>query len=84
MRRNADWIRHILRRNCLLKRIIEGKIEGGIEVTGRRGRRRKHLLNNLKETGEYWQLKVETLYGNLLWRTRFGRVCGPVVRETTE
>jgi len=34
----ANWIGHILRRNCLLQRVIEGKIKGGIEVTGRRGR----------------------------------------------
>jgi hypothetical protein len=44
-RRKANWIGHILRRNCLLKHIIEGRIEG----TGRRGRRRKQLLDNLKE-----------------------------------
>ena len=35
MRRKANWIGHILRRNCLLKHSIEGKIEGGIEVTER-------------------------------------------------
>jgi hypothetical protein len=33
----ANWIGHILRRNCLLRQVIEGKIKGGIEVTGRRG-----------------------------------------------
>jgi hypothetical protein len=38
-----------LHRNCLLKWVIEGKIEGGMEVTGRRGRRRRKLLDNLKE-----------------------------------
>jgi hypothetical protein len=38
-RRKANWIGHILRRNCLLKHDIEGKLEGRIEVTGRRGRR---------------------------------------------
>jgi len=38
-----------LRRNCLLQRVIEGKIKGGIEVTGRRGRIRKKLLHDLKE-----------------------------------
>jgi hypothetical protein len=41
--RNANWIGDILRRNCLLKHVIEGKIEG-------RGRRRKQLLDDLKET----------------------------------
>ena len=40
-RRKANWIGHSLRRNCLLKYTIEGEIEGVIEVTGRRGKRRK-------------------------------------------
>jgi len=44
-RRKAKWIVHILRRNCLLKHVIEGKIEGRVEVTGRRERRRKQLLD---------------------------------------
>jgi hypothetical protein len=48
-RRKANWIGHILRRNCLLKHVIEGKLEGRIEMTGRRGRRRKQLLDDLKE-----------------------------------
>jgi hypothetical protein len=48
-RRKANWIGHILRRNCLLKQVIEGKLEGRIEMTGRRGRRRKQLLDDLKE-----------------------------------
>ena len=39
---------HILRRNCLLQ-VIEGKIKGQIEVTRRRGRRRKKLLDDLKD-----------------------------------
>ena len=38
-KRKANWVGHILRRNCLLQRVIEGKIQGGIEVTGRQGRR---------------------------------------------
>ena len=45
----ANWIGHIVCRNCLLQQVIEGKIKGGIEVTGRRGRRRKKLLDYLKE-----------------------------------
>jgi len=48
-KRKANWIGHILRRNCLLQRVIEGKMKGGIEVTGRRGRRRRKLLDDLKE-----------------------------------
>jgi hypothetical protein len=34
-KRKANWIGHILRRKCLLRQVIEGKIKGGIEVTGR-------------------------------------------------
>jgi hypothetical protein len=44
----GNWIGHVFRRIFLLKDIIEGKIEGRIEVTGKRGRRRKHLLYDLK------------------------------------
>jgi len=47
-RRKANWIGHFLRRNCLLKHVIEGKTEGRIEVMGRRGRRCKWLLDDLK------------------------------------
>jgi len=48
-KRKSNWIGHILRRNCFLQRVIEGNIKGGIEVTGRRGRRRRKLLDDLKE-----------------------------------
>ena len=48
-KRKANEIYHILRRNCLLQRVIEGKIKGGIEVAGRRGRRRKKLLDDLRK-----------------------------------
>jgi len=47
IKREANWIGHILHRNWLLQRVIEGKIKGGIEVTGRRGRRRRKLLDDL-------------------------------------
>jgi hypothetical protein len=46
--RKANWIGHILYRNCLLKHVIEGKTEGRIEVTGRTGRRCKQLLDELR------------------------------------
>ena len=46
-RRNSNWIGQISSRNCLLKHVIEVKIEGKIEATGRRGRRRKKLLDDL-------------------------------------
>jgi hypothetical protein len=59
---------HILRRNCLLKHVAEEKIEGNIEVTGRRGRRCKQLLDDLKETRGYWKLKGEEL-DHAVWRT---------------
>jgi hypothetical protein len=38
-----------LRRNCLLKHVIEGNIEEKIEGTRRRGKRRKELLDGHKE-----------------------------------
>jgi hypothetical protein len=79
----ANWIGHILRRNCLLQRVTEGKIEGGIEVTGRQRRRRRKLLDDLKERTEYSQLKEEALH-RAMWRARFGRRFGPVVRQTTK
>jgi hypothetical protein len=52
-KRKANWIGHILCRNCLLQQVIEGKKKGGIEVTGRRGRRRRKLLDELKERRGY-------------------------------
>jgi hypothetical protein len=70
-----NWIghilRHILRRNCLLQRVIEGKVKGGIEVTGRRGRRRRKLLDDLKERRGYSHLKKEAL-DRTIWRAHFG------------
>jgi phage regulator Rha-like protein len=53
---------------------MEGKTEGIIEVAGRRGRRHKQLLNDIKEKRGYWELKEEAL-DRTLWRTRFGRGC---------
>ena len=44
-----NWFGHILCRNCLLQRVIEGRIKGGMKVTGRRGRRRRKLLDDLRE-----------------------------------
>ena len=48
-KQKANWIGHILRRNCLLQRVIEVKIKRGIEVKGRRERRRRKLLDDLKK-----------------------------------
>jgi hypothetical protein len=82
-KRKANWIGHILRRNCLLQQVIEGKIKGEIEMTGRRGRRRRKRLYDLKERRGYSHLKEEAL-DRTMWRARFGRGFGPVVRQTTK
>ena len=82
-KRKANWICHILRRNCLLKQVIEGKITGEIEVTRRRGRRRKKLLNDLKDRRGYCQLKEEAL-DHTMWRNCFGRGFGSVVRQISD
>jgi hypothetical protein len=42
-KRKANWIGQILHKNCILQQVIEGKIKGGIEVTGKPGRRRRKL-----------------------------------------
>ena len=81
-RRETNWIGQILCCNCLLERGIEIKIEERIEVILRRGRRRKQLLFDERMRG-YCKLKEEALY-HTLWRTRFGRSYGPVVRDTAE
>ena len=78
-KRKANWIDHILRRNCLLKQAIEGKIKGEMEVT----RRRKKLLGDLKDRRGYSHLKEEAL-DCTTWRSRFGGGFGPVVRRNTE
>jgi hypothetical protein len=66
-KRKANWIGHILRRNCLLQWVIEGKIQGGIEVTGRQGRKRRKLLDDLNERRGYSHLKEEAL-DRTMWR----------------
>ena len=72
-----------MRRNCRLQQVIEGKIKGGIEVTGRRGRRRKKLLDDLEDRRGYCHLKEETV-DHTKRRARFGRGFGSVVRQTAE
>ena len=66
-KRNANWIGHILRRNCLLKQVIEGKIKREMEVARRRGRRRKKLLDDPKDWRGYSHLKEEAL-DRAVWR----------------
>ena len=82
-KRKANWIGHILRRNCLLKQVIEGKIKGEMEVTRRRGKRRRKLLDDLKDRRGYSHLKEEAL-DRTMWRHRFGGGFGPVVRQNNE
>ena len=59
--KKTNWIGHILRRNRLLKRITERKVEGRMEVRGRRGRRHKKLLDDLEGTEIILEMKEETL-----------------------
>jgi len=82
-KRKANWIGHILRRNCLLKQVIEGEIKREMEATRRRGRIRKKLLDDLKDRRGYSHLKEEAL-DRTMWRNRSGGGFGPVVRQNTE
>jgi hypothetical protein len=82
-RRKVNCIGHMLGRNCLLKQVIEGKLEGRLEMTGRRGRRHKQLLDDREENRKYLKLKEEALDCSV-WKTRFGRGYGLFVRQTTE
>ena len=52
-------------------------------MTGRWGRRCRKLLDDLKESRGYSHLKEEAL-DRTMWRARFGRGFGPVVRQTTK
>jgi hypothetical protein len=58
-------------------------MKGWIEVTGRRGRRRRKLLDDLKERRGYSHLKDEAL-NRTMWRDRFGGGFGPLVRQTAK
>jgi hypothetical protein len=77
-RRKANWIGHILRRNCLLKHVIEGKVERRIKEKGRRGGRRKQLLYDLMENRRHSELEkgrtrlhsVEKSIWKRLWTCR--------------
>jgi hypothetical protein len=65
-RRKAKLDGHILHRKCLLKYVIEGKLEGRIEMMGRQGRKRKQLLDDVKGKRRYWKLKEGAL-DRTLW-----------------
>jgi len=82
-KRKANWIGHILCRNCLLKQVIEGKIKGEMEVARRRGIRCKKLLDDLKDRIGYFHLKEEAV-DRTIWRHCFGGGFGPVIRQNTE
>jgi hypothetical protein len=82
-KRKVNWIGHILCINCPLRQGSEGEIIGGVEVTGRRGRRRIKLLDDLKNGRRYSHLKEKAL-DRTMWRARFGRGFGPLVRQTTK
>ena len=66
-RKKTDQIRHILRRNCLVKHIIEKS-----EWKRGRGRSRRQLLHALKEKGRYKDLKEDAL-DRTVRITPFGR-----------
>ena len=55
--RKYNLVGQILRWTCLVKHLIQGRINGSIEVTERRGRRRKKLLVDVKEKTGYWNSK---------------------------
>jgi hypothetical protein len=78
----ANWISHVLHRNCLLKHCTAEMIQGKTEVAGRKGRRCKLLLDNPKKIRGYCKLKKEAP-SQTSWRTRFGRGYGPVARQKT-
>ena len=82
-KRKANLISHILHRNCLLKQIIEEKIKGELEVTRRRGGRRKKLQDDIKDRRGYSHFKKEAL-DHTMWRNRFEGGFGPVVKQNTE
>jgi hypothetical protein len=52
-------------------------------VTGRQGRRRRKLLDDFKERRGYSHLKGEAL-DRAMWRARFGRGFGTVVRQAAK
>ena len=82
-KRKANWIGHILRRNCLLKQVIGGKIKVEMEVRRIQIRRRRKLPDDLKYRRGYSHLKGGAL-DRTMWRNHFGGSFGPVVRQNTD
>ena len=81
--KTKDWICQFFSCYCLLIHVIAEKIKMEIKVTGRQDRRRKHLLDDLKEEREYWKMKEEIL-DCAVWRSCFGIGYGSLVRQPTE
>jgi hypothetical protein len=83
-KRKANWIGHILSRNCLTRQVTDGKIKGEMEVTRRRGRRRKKLLDDLRERRGYCHLKEEALNRAMCRESFWRRHWGSVIGQTAE
>jgi hypothetical protein len=79
--RLTELVGHIWRRTCFLKQFVEQKVEGRMEVAGRRRKTCRQLLDDLKVKRWHCKLKEEALVRTLC-RTHFGRGCGPVVGQT--
>jgi hypothetical protein len=75
-----DWSHFASKRPTTTGYWRSDTVGGGIEVTGRLGRKRRKLLDDLKERRGYSHLKEEAL-DYTMWRARFGRGFGPVVRQ---
>jgi len=81
MEGSLDWSH--LTEKLPSKQIIEGKVKGEMEMTRRRGRKHRKLLDDLKDRREYSHLKEEAL-DRTMWRNRFGGGFEPVVRQNIE
>jgi hypothetical protein len=81
-KKEGNWIGRELCMNNLPKHVTEGNVEGRLEMTGRRGRRHKKLLDDLTEESGYCKLKEDPL-DRTMWRSRFGRGYGSLVKQTT-
>jgi hypothetical protein len=85
--RDNYWLQEFLkyliyiRTVCLRIILVGNQLE--VEVTGRQGRRRRKLLDDLKERRGYSHVKEEAL-DRTMWRARLGGGFGPVVRQTTK
>jgi len=77
-RKKSKWGNHTLHRNCLLKHVIEGKIEW----RGRRRRRRKQLVDETTERKRYWKLKEEAL-DRAVWKPWLRKGYGSAAIQTT-